>query len=230
MSEAYSGVDNLEVMAEAVNYNAFLHDLVARSGAGARRGAVVDFGAGGGLFADHARRSAGHLTCVEPDTGLRQRLAARGHIAVADIAALPDASQDYVYSLNVLEHIEDDAAALRALHRVLKPGGRLFIYTPAFQLLYSAMDRKVGHHRRYTRGQLRRLLEQAGFSVETARYADSLGFFAALLYRFIGNEDGSINRQALTLYDRAVFPLSCALDRLCQRSFGKNVFAVATKP
>src|SRR5262249_47303692 len=155
MTEAYSGVDNLEVMAEAINYNAFLHALVARAGASAMRGAVVDFGAGGGLFADQARHGAGRLTCVEPDTGLRQSLAARGHAAIADIAALPEASQDYVYSLNVLEHIEDDAAALRALHRVLKPGGRLLMYTPAFQLLFSAMDRKVGHHRRYTRGQLR---------------------------------------------------------------------------
>jgi hypothetical protein len=89
------------------------------------------------------------------------------------------------------------------------------------------MDRRVGHVRRYRRSRLVRLLEQAGYSVEKARYADSLGFVAALVYRVLGSDDGSINRRALAFYDRWVFPVSVLLDRVVGRWFGKNVIVLA---
>lgn len=228
-SDAYTGVENLETMAEAVNYNAFLHGLVADLQRD-RPGALLDFGAGNGLFADAARAQAKVLTCIEPDAGLRARLAQRGHVALADLSSVSDGSQDAIYSLNVLEHIEDDAAALADLHRVLRPGGRLLLYVPAFAVLYTAMDRKVGHHRRYRCGELRRLLDAAGFVTTDLRYVDSLGFFATLAFRLLGNDDGTINRRALILYDRLVFPLSRGLDRICGQLFGKNALAFASKP
>ena len=71
--------------------------------------------------------------------------------------------------------------ALRAVYRCLRPGGRFYLYVPAFPLLFSAMDRKVGHHRRYRLAGLTSQLQRAGFRVLRARYADSLGFFATLL-------------------------------------------------
>ena len=92
------------------------------------------------------------------------------------------------------------------------------------------MDRKVGHLRRYRRRQLADLLMQAGFRLEQVAYADSLGFLAALAYRWMSDNDGTIYMCELTLYDRAVFPLSRLLDRLFRRFFGKNLFAVASKP
>lgn len=228
--QAYSGTDNLETMAEAIRYNAFLTGLIRRAGGSALQGRVLDFGAGTGFFADRLAPEATGLCCVEPDAGLRAALADRGHAVCPDLAGLPADSQDYVYTLNVLEHIEDDAAAIAQIFRVLRPGGRLLVYVPAFDCLYTAMDRKVGHLRRYRRAMLRRRLAEAGFKVEGVRYADSLGFAATLAYRLFGNNDGGINRSALILYDRVVFPLSRLLDCLFQRWFGKNVFAVASKP
>lgn len=224
----YTGADNLEVMEQAVNYNAFLIALIrgACAPAGSR---WLDFGAGTGYFASHVNADA-TLLCVELDPDLRARLTQRGLQTCADVAQLPADSVDAVYSLNVLEHIADDAAAVRELYRVLRPGGRLLIYVPAFELLYSAMDRKVGHLRRYRRHQLAAVLSEAGFRLERIAYADSLGFLAALAYRWIGSDDGTINLRALTLYDRAVFPLSRLLDRALQRYFGKNLFVIASKP
>lgn len=226
----YSGADNLEVMAEARRYTAFLYDLIGQAGGNAAQQSVADFGAGAGLFADLWRSRAARLTCIEPDPRLRQALAARGHLTAAESADVADASQDFIYSLNVLEHIADDRQAVGELFRMLRPGGRLLVYVPAFACLYSAMDRKVGHLRRYRRGGVIRLLEDAGFAVEHAAYADSLGFFASLLYRLIGREDGTINLRALVFYDRVVFPVSRLLDRVTASVFGKNVFAVAVKP
>lgn len=228
--QAYSGVDNLEVMAAAHRYTEFLCRLMESAGGAAARGKVADFGAGTGLFASLWRQRATQVTCIEPDPELRRRLAAQGFVTAEGAAAIADASQDFIYTLNVLEHIDDDRAAVRELHRMLKPGGRLLVYVPAFPVLYSAMDRKVGHLRRYRREALVQLLREGGFTVEDSAYADSLGFFVSLLYRFVGSKDGGISLPALLLYDRAVFPVSRLLDRLFGRLVGKNVFAVAVRP
>lgn len=229
MAEGPAGTENLEVMEAAVRYNAWLLDLVRGHLGPAKR--VLDFGAGRGTFARVLNGEGGReVVCVEPDAAARSVLGAAGLSAHASTGDIADASLDAVYSLNVLEHIDDDLAALVELRRCLKPGGRLLIYVPAFKILFSAMDRRVGHLRRYRRGQLLGRLEQAGFEVLRGRYADSLGFFAALAYRLGGDKGGGINSTALVIYDRLVFPLSCGLDFLTGRVFGKNVWALARRP
>ena len=170
------------------------------------------------------------VTCVEPDDHLRQVLAHKGLTAVADIRAVATDSIDYLYTLNVLEHIEDDQGALNELARVLRPGGRLLVYVPAFQVLFTSMDRKVGHHRRYRLGGLTDKIRAAGFSVREARYADALGFGASLVYRAFDRGDGQVDRRGLRLYDRYCFPISLWLDRVFGRLFGKNAIVVAEKP
>lgn len=223
----YSGVDTLEVMEEALNYNAFLQNLVT---ARARPGDhILDFGAGSGMMARPLTAAGYDVRCVEPDDGLRPRLQANGIEAHAAIDAIPAESLDLIYTVNVLEHIPDDRGAVAALRERLKPGGRLIVYVPAFPILYTSMDRKVGHVRRYRRGGLIALLEQADLTVERVAYQDSLGFAAALLFKLIGNGSGTINRRALIAYDRLVFPLSRLLDHVCGRWFGKNLLALARR-
>jgi SAM-dependent methyltransferase len=224
----YQGVDNLELMAGAVNYNRHVLESIMAAASGGER--AVDFGAGTGLFAGKLQSSGWQVSCVEPDAGLRAMIVAQGIEAVAATDELPDASQPFVYSLNVLEHIEDDRAALAELFRILQPGGRLYIYVPAMAVLFSSMDRKVGHFRRYSRAGLVDLVEAVGFDCRHAEYVDSLGFFATLLYKVVGSNEGDINGPLLRLYDSYLFPLSRCLDHLCRRWFGKNLSLVALKP
>lgn len=221
---AYSGKDNLEAMRHATQYNAFLADLVARE---TRRGQrVLDFGAGLGVFAEALRARGANVACIEVDPVLSASLASRGFDCFGSPAELPDESFDFVYSLNVLEHIDDDVAALTALRPKLHPAGRCLIYVPAFPVLFGNMDRLVGHHRRYTRSSLVRVLTQAGFETTHVEYVDSLGFAASLAHRAIG-ASGTISPQAVSAYDRWVFPASRILDRLAKDWVGKNVFALA---
>lgn len=223
----YSGTDNLEVMAEAVNYNKFLLTLIFSY---AKRGdRIVDFGAGIGTFARELAQNGYRVHCIEPDTRQAQVITATGLSVSASLEEVEDESVDYLYSLNVLEHIEDDVTMLCEWRRKLKPGGQLLIYVPAFQLLYSSMDRKVGHFRRYTKGDLVKKLHLAGLAVKTAHYVDSIGFFAALAFRLTGNQSGDLNRRALVIYDRLIFPASRLCDRLFAYLFGKNVVVVAKK-
>ncbi|MBT8137253.1 MAG: class I SAM-dependent methyltransferase [Gammaproteobacteria bacterium] len=226
-NEVYPGVENLEAMRHARRYNNFLIDLICHYTSGSR---LMDFGAGAGTFAASLKERGRNVVCIEPAAALRERLAADGLEAHQSTTGLSPDSVDSVYTLNVLEHIGDDLGAVKEMTRCLRPGGRLLIYVPAFQLLFGAMDRRVGHLRRYRRRALVRIVRQAGLKVETARYADSLGFLAALAYRFIGDDSGVISPRSVRVYDRFLFPVSRLVDQLTLGSFGKNVLVVASKP
>ena len=87
---------------------------------------------------------------------------------------LPDNSVDIAILLNVLEHIEDDALAVRQLFRMLKPGGMTIIEVPAGPELFDIYDELLMHYRRYRLPGLRRLFLDAGFSIVQQSH---LGFF-----------------------------------------------------
>jgi 2-polyprenyl-3-methyl-5-hydroxy-6-metoxy-1,4-benzoquinol methylase len=136
---------------------------------------------------------------------------------------------DAVLYLNVLEHIADDAQELRLAARMLRPGGALLVFGPALEWLYSELDYRAGHYRRYSLRRLRALASAAGFKVVSARYFDVLGVLPYLVvYRLARHDD--IAGSTLWGYDRAVVPLSRLLQRAVRRPpLGKNVILVAVK-
>lgn len=223
----YSGRDNLQAMYRAVNYNRFITNLVIRFAANART--VIDFGAGAGTFARPVTEVGFKVSCIESDPQLSEQLREDGFVVAGDLENTPDATVDYIYSLNVLEHIKDDEDILALWYRKLRPGGGALVYVPAFQVLFSQMDVKVGHIRRYTKGSLTSRLLKAGFEVERVRYADSLGYFATIAYKLFGNYTGNLNPRTIEIYDRYFFPVSRVLDSLFGKVFGKNVYAYVKK-
>ena len=225
----HSGGENLEVMQEAEKYNHFLRSLIREHAGNAS--SALDFGSGIGTFSDSLDIAPEKVHCVEPDADARQYLSSKGFQAHANLGELADASVQYVFTLNVLEHIEDDVEILKELHRVLMPGGRLLVYVPAFNLLYSSMDAHVGHHRRYRLAALNQLIVQAGFTTHKKAYTDALGFFATLAYKMVdGSEPAPLNRRTVRFYDRYLFPLSRILSVPLAKVLGKNLYIVATRP
>jgi SAM-dependent methyltransferase len=93
-------------------------------------------------------------------------------VRIGSLDALPfEASRfDLLLATDVLEHLADDDAGLRELHRVAAPGGILVITVPAYGWLWSQHDETHHHHRRYTRRLLTRRAERAGWAVELATY------------------------------------------------------------
>ena len=223
----YSGTDNLEMMKEAVNYNRWLVQLVRDRAR--KKNRLLDFGAGVGTLALELARDGYRVECVEPDADQREILSAAGLPAHADLTSIEDESIDFAYTFNVLEHIDDDRGALRHLARKIRRGGSVLVYVPAFSILYTSMDRKVGHLRRYRKRELGHKVREAGLAVREAEYVDSLGFFATLAYRAFGSGAGDINRAALRTYDRWVFPASRLLDVAAKHVLGKNVLLVAER-
>lgn len=153
--------------------------------AGMRRGRALDVGCGTGAMLREL--SAGGWTLVAgcDDSTLalgfcRQRGA--GALVRASAPALPfaDASMDLVLALDVIEHLDDDVAALREMARVCRPDGHLLIHVPAFPILWSDKDARNHHRRRYRRAALRAAVAAAGLDVERLFFLTALPFPAAL--------------------------------------------------
>jgi hypothetical protein len=132
------------------------------------------------------------------------------------------------FEMGFLEDVEDDQTSLCSLAAKLTRGGRLLIYVPVFQCLWTSLDERVKHYRRYRRRELERLAGSAGLTVLKTRYVDSLGFFVALGFKVFGNKNSHLSARAVSLYDRCVVPLSRLLDLLVNRLFDKNVYVIAT--
>jgi SAM-dependent methyltransferase len=226
MEGHYSGVDILEALESAHNYNDYLTRLIRES---AESTDLIDFGAGIGTFSKRLRTAGYNVKCIEPDPVQRRRLKEQGFDTLESITGVADNSVSSVFSLNVFEHIQNHSAAVKEIHQKLKPGGALLIYVPAFACLWTRLDEKVCHHRRYTKKTLRRLVEQEGFVIEDARYADCLGFIAVLIFRVLNRSASALNASSIALYDRWVFAPSRVLDRLFNRWFGKNVYVRCRK-
>jgi SAM-dependent methyltransferase len=136
---------------------------------------------------------------------------------------------DTAILINVLEHIEDDNAALRHLWKSLKPGGRLVLWVPAFQALYSEFDRKIGHFRRYRLSKLRSQLTNTGFTVAEIHYANAVGAVAWWLVARVLRRTPT-RPSSLRVFDRYAVPVVRTLESRVRPPFGQSIFAVGVRP
>jgi 2-polyprenyl-3-methyl-5-hydroxy-6-metoxy-1,4-benzoquinol methylase len=134
---------------------------------------------------------------------------------------------DTFFSLNVIEHIENDQLALRNAMYLLRKGGKLVILVPAFPGLYNHFDRSLGHFRRYTRKSLIKIMEQQNLEIIHARYfnlAGILGWYGSGKLQ----KNKTIPSGQMDLYNRLV-PAFRLLDKLTMNLAGLSVIAVGRK-
>jgi SAM-dependent methyltransferase len=147
-----------------------------------RGAALLEIGVGeGAMGARLAERFS--YTGVEADSqaaaAATGRIVPRGGTVLVGAAetVAPPGPFDALCAFEVLEHIEDDAAALGEWRSRLRPSGLLVLSVPAHQDRFGPADVAVGHHRRYERGELAALLERTGFTdVVITTYGFPLGF------------------------------------------------------
>jgi SAM-dependent methyltransferase len=148
---------------------------------------MLEVGAGIGTFSELLLAAgADPLLLVEPEEAcvaeLRHRFHDDARVEIAqellpDAPALASRAGTFRYALcqNVLEHIDDDVAALRAVVDALEPGGELAVLVPAHPFLFGRLDRRFGHFRRYTRTAVRSLVTGAGAELTSMRSFNLLG-------------------------------------------------------
>ena len=152
--------------------------------AGARPARILDLGCGMGGFVEGLHELGDSVVAADFDpAGLHARRELgrdrdRSAPVQASGADLPfaDASFDLVCLFDVLEHLEDDRAALDEVLRTLRPGGRVCVSVPAYPALFSNNDRVARHYRRYTRRSLAAVLDSAGFELERNTHTNVLLF------------------------------------------------------
>ena len=225
----YTGAENLEAMTEATNYNDYLISIIEKALKDPVSKKVLDFGAGAGTYADILFERGIIPHCLEPDEALQNKLKDKGYKIVKSAKHLKPNSYDLIYALNVFEHIEDDMDIFKELTKALKKDGIIIVYVPAFQSLFSSMDRLVGHHRRYRKRRLKDMAEHGNMNVIKLHYCDPVGFVASLLFKASGNKNGTISAKSVKLYDRVAFPISRLLEPVLKHALGKNVVLVSQK-
>ncbi len=110
--------------------------------------------------------------------------------ALPDLSMFPADTYDMVALLDVLEHVVDDKASLRAVYERLKPGGALLLTVPANPWMWSAHDVAHHHHRRYRKHEIRKLALDAGYEIELLSPFNSLLFPPIAAVRFVGKLTG----------------------------------------
>jgi len=226
----YSGIEELWLNEKCLpKYN---HSIVQKLSEKFSKGkTVLEFGAGLGTLAVIWRDA--HCfspVCIEIDPKLQELLKKRGFESYPELEKIKERF-DFIYSSNVLEHIENDSKALRALNEKLNVGGMLALYLPAFPSLYSKFDMAIGHYRRYSKKDIIQKLIKENFVIEKFEYVDCLGFFAWLTTKHTKNiEKHKDQSRELMLYDQYIFPLSRFLDKLGLKFiFGKNIIVFARR-
>jgi 2-polyprenyl-3-methyl-5-hydroxy-6-metoxy-1,4-benzoquinol methylase len=233
--ESYAA-DDLETMKLARRYSAHVFNLF-RPYIGRH---VLEVGSGIGTMTAPLLELADSVVGLEPNPNCATRLEAAlgshprfdlrvSHLEDCDPKDLGAHKFDTVFCLNVLEHIQDDALALRTFADVLIPGGNVLIFVPAVQAAYGPLDAELGHFRRYSKRTLEAAFTQAGLSLLTLRYTNPIGLAAWMLNARVLRSTAHSPTQ-VRVFDTLVAPWALPLERLIAPPIGLSLVAVGRKP
>jgi len=199
------------------------------------KGQVLEVGSGIGQMTQLllTKKSVENVHCVEPEQLLFERLKAKGFMArltCGTILNVPEVNYyDVVFSVNVLEHIEEDRQELKCYADKLREGGRLCLLVPACPSIYSPIDKSFGHYRRYTKKNLTKIVCAAGLQIEHIHYYNSVGYVAWWL-SFCVLKQMSFKASSVFFYDRLIFPMVHALEYYVLRPpLGQSLLVIAKK-
>ncbi len=230
--EGYTTLARME--SGAPNYNTWLGQRFTEH-AGNR---VLEIGAGIGTITALLAEGRQKVVALEVDPFYVRRLQNRfrgtpqvepylSDVALADFEKLAAERFDSIVLSNVMEHIPDDAGAVRRFAQILAPKGKLLILVPALPQIFGALDEAVGHYRRYTPDTLRAVLDQNGFEVERLEWMNLIGIPGWFV-------NGKLLRRRampplqLRLYDQLA-PWIARAESMVKLPVGMSLFCVATR-
>jgi Methyltransferase domain len=199
-------------------------------------GDILEVGAGIGAstatFCDGTQR---RWVCLEPDRDLADRIKSNlpaeltnCEVVVGTLSDLGPGDQfDSILYMDVLEHIEADAAELARASSHLRLNGFLAVLSPAFPWLFTPFDAAIGHYRRYTKNSLRSIAPQ-GLREVKCIYLDSAGLLASLGNKLFLRSPIPSKAQ-IQFWDRTMVPISRYADRALNHAIGKSILGVWQK-
>ena len=225
----YSGTE-LEAVAGGRNYYRWIADRFAPFFG--RR--VVEIGAGIGTFSEFIIDSPGveSLLSVEPAGNVFPVLGRKflGSERVRTVKANIDqvdmvAEADSLVAVNVLEHVEDDEAFLRAAAKIVRPDGHLLLFVPAHQFLFGSMDKAFDHYRRYSKAGLSSLLSR---SVWEPLQISNVNIAGVLPWLVAGKllRNTTIGHRQMRIFDSLVIPVMRKIESVREPFIGQSLLAI----
>lgn len=183
----------------------------------------------------------GEVSAIEPDEESREYAAEHRGVDVRPgllPQSIPDFGKafDLVAAFDVIEHVPDDAGAVAALGRLLKPGGFMITTVPAYAWMWSDHDAAHHHQRRYSLKGYRKLFEQAGLIVRRASHFNTLLFPPIAAVRLATNVAGlqsgdeAMPPKPLNGMLKAVFGAEGGLLAAADLPFGVSILVIAQRP
>jgi len=226
--------NELELFKHAHNWKQYYAKFVKQF----LKGDVLEVGAGiGETTHSLCNGTQTSWVCVEPDAELSKEIEAKKksgylpsflEIQTTTLEGIdPKRKFDAIIYIDVIEHIENDAAELLRASSFLKPGGKLIILVPAHNYLFSKFDASIGHYRRYNKKMLLNTVPNE-LKKYDLRYLDSLGLFASLANKWFLKQDYPELKQ-IKFWDNFMVPFSKIIDRIVFFSIGKTVIGVWQK-
>ena len=199
----------------------------ARSG-----GRILDFGAGFGGMSE-ALSGYGTVFAFEPDKEAGAVAAEKGYAKIFSSPEEIFSGEKFrgIALFDVLEHMDDDSGFLKTARENLEDGGYIILTVPAYQWLWSIHDINHHHKRRYSRGEIIRLLKKEGFSVSYASYWNMLLFIPVAVVRLFGGTGESsfaMSKLADSVFYAVVFLESLLMPKIVL-PFGTGLVVFAEK-
>ena len=203
---------------------------------------VFDFGCGSGIFVEELAKDGfdSHGVDISAEAVRFGELQGIKNLGVIDSHKLdfPSNTFDAIFTLDVLEHLEDEDWALKEMERVLKPGGIVIVMVPAYMFLWGVQDEVAHHYRRYTMGHLlKKIKKSTSFSVVRHSYFNTFLFPIIALVRIFsrllgirGREsDFDLNSPMLNKILFYLFNLERKLLQKISSPFGVSILLVLKK-
>jgi SAM-dependent methyltransferase len=222
--------DTLEIMTKARWYNQWLFSIISPY----IKGEILEIGAGVGNFTEMLTK-VGKVTLIDLEeeyiTKINNKFGRLVSSGYGDIEKkeyfFVEKQFKTIVCLNVLEHIKNDKKAIQNMFNLLSDGGYLILVVPAHQYLYSNFDRRIGHFRRYSLGEVKSTLTKQGFKLKIVRYINwwaAIGWFVFIkTFKLEAMPKGPVG-----IFDKFgklfLFP-----EKIVSMPFGLSVLAIAKK-
>ncbi len=227
---ADTGQKTLESMNQAVWFNQWTLDKFKNY----LQGDILEVGCGIGNFTG-TLASYGKVWAIDINSKyikqLQKTRADQANFGIGDIEKgkyfFGNRKFDSIVCINVLEHIEDDTAALRNFYKLLKKGGKLILMVPSNQFLYGEIDRSIGHYRRYHMTSLIRKLEAINFKAFQHRRFNLLGAVGWFISGKI-MKDTVVKGWKIRVFD-FIARFALPLEEFLEPPFGTSILIIAQR-
>jgi SAM-dependent methyltransferase len=208
-----------------------------------RRARIIDLGCSGGTLIKKLEENGFtnvegiDISKVAIQACVRKNIS-QAKLMDANKLSFKDNTFDIIIASDILEHLQNDSEALRSWYRKLKPKGKLILFVPAFDWMWSSQDDVNNHFRRYSKKSLLVPLKESGFSIERLSYWNSILFIPITISRLIQKKFFVKNKLCDQFYKLPItlnYLLYCllkienCLSRYVNLPIGISLFAVTKK-